>query len=295
MALDVGLELKRGSLGGRLRSRVGAIVVAIWLLALPAAAESFSACWVTTEMDRYGFEQQITRCRLAGGDIVDYASDSSVPGRLYPHPGADLTGSCWYYSSTDGNWLFRQLFSDGDAILGYASGGFGGGVAVLSDRVPRCTSEPTPITNPSADAWSYVTEYIHPPPTPELNPTPGNGITGLETYVGVTVPDDHTARLTGDTGTLLDVFIEVSAVVVDWGDGHTTTYPADSTALSGYPDGIATHLYETKDYAGYNITVSYSWAARWRVVGSPWEALVVPNTSTSVIYPVAEIISVITQ
>jgi hypothetical protein len=41
--------------------------------------------------------------------------------------------------------------------------------------------------------------------------------------------------------------------------------------------------------------VSYDWTARWRIVGEPWELLDVPNTTTSVAYPVNEIVSVITE
>ena len=264
------------------------------LLALPAAAESFSACWVATELDRYGLEQQITRCRISGGDIVDYASDSTVPDQLYPQPGTDLDGACWYYTSRSGYWVISDLYANGDALLGYTDG-TDGSFAIIVGRFPRCTSEPTPSSDPEGDAWEYVTQYIHAPPTPELNPAPGDGLTGLATYVRMPIPDDHTARLTDGAGTSLDVFIEVSAVIVDWGDGERSTYPANTTALSGYPDGIATHVYETKDDYGYDITVSYDWTARWRVAGGAWQPLDVPNTSTSVAYPVSEIVAVITD
>ena len=277
-------------MGVGLQSRVGTVVVALMLLALPAAAESFSACWVATELDRYGIEQQITRCRISGGEIVDYASDSSVPDRLYPWPGTDLNGACWYYSSRSGPWVISDLYANGDALLGYTEG-TDGSFAIIIGRFPRCTNEPEPASDPASDAWSYVTEYVHPPPTPELNPVPGDGVTGLKTYVRVSIPDDHTAQLTNDTGTSLDLFIEVSAVIIDWGDGETSTYPASPTTLSGYPDGIATHIYQTKD--DYDITVSYDWTARWRVSGGTWQPLDVPNTSTSVAYPVSEIVSII--
>jgi hypothetical protein len=282
-------------MGEGLRISAGAFVLVIPLLMATAHAEDFSACWVSQRLDALGRTEQITRCRIAGGDIVDYASDSSVPGRLYPLPGTDLAGPCWYYSSTDGNWVLWQLYSDGDAILGYSSGPIGGGVAVVTGRVPRCTSEPIPATDPAVEIWSYVTEYIHPPPVPELNPGAGDGVTGLETFVAVPVPGDHAARLASVSGALLDVFIEVSAVVVDWGDGSILTYPADQAALSGYPDGIAAHVYEIKNIEGYDITVSYDWTARWRVAGGAWLALAVPNTTTSVVYPVSEIVSVITR
>ena len=261
------------------------------LAALPAWAPDFSACWVVTVTDQFGRPTQITRCRIAGGDVVDYADDDSVPTRLYPRPGTDLTGPCWYYSSTDANWEFASLFANGDAILGYTAGP-GGGLAIVTGRVARCTSEPIPLPDPAVDVWEYIQDYIHPPPAPDLSPPEGDGITGLPTFIGVEVPADHTATLASG-GTVLEVEIEVSGVNVDWGDGATDTYPADPEALSGFPDGIANHVYETKS-SEIDIAVSYAWFARWRVSGGAWVLVPVPNTTTTVDYPVSEIISVIT-
>jgi hypothetical protein len=92
----------------------------------------------------------------------------------------------------------------------------------------------------------------------------------------------------------VDIEIEVSGVIVDWGDGRAQTFPASPAAMAGYPDGIATHIYETKG-AGYGLDVSYDWTARWRIIGEPWQLLDVPNTTTSLPYPVNEIVSVITN
>ena len=283
-------------MGGRLRIVAGlCLLTSVLLIPGQAFALEYSSCWVVREFDPVFAETtQITRCRISGSDIVDYASDNSVPDRLHPQLGTDLDGACWYYSSTSGSWVISDLYANGDALLGYTEG-TGGSFAVIVGRFPRCTSEPTPPADSALEVWSYVTQYVHPPPTPEFNPVPGDGVTGLDTFVGVPIPDDHSARLTDGAGTRLDVFIEVSTVIVDWGDGETNTYPANTTALFGYPDGIATHMYETKDDDGYDITVSYDWTARWRVAGGAWQALDVPNTSTSVAYPVSEIVSVITD
>lgn len=276
-----------------MRLATGISLLIILSLASPANAADFSACWVVSEFDYWsGQPQQITRCRIAGGGIVDYASDSSVPGRLFPLPGTDLAGLCWYYSSTDGNWLFAQLYSNGDAILGYTVSNLGG-FAVLTGRIPRCTSEPTTTSNPVAEIWSYVTQYIHPPPLPDLNPDQGDGVTGLATYIGLPIPDPHAARLAGPAGEALDVQIRVSSVTIDWGDGVSDTYPATASAMAGYPTGIASHIYETKSDA-IAISVSYNWTARWRVNGGAWSAIAVPATTTGIGYPVSEIISVIT-
>jgi hypothetical protein len=252
---------------------------------------------VATEVDPVlGRELTVTRCRISGGDVVDYASDSSVPSRLYPNAGTDLTGDCWFLTSAVTNWVYLALFVNGDAVLGYdPDPTTSGGIAVATDRIPRCTSEPSPTADPAVEAWAYVTSYVHPPPSPEVNPSPGDGVTGLETHVGVPVPDVHETQLASATGVTLDIYIEVSGVVVDWGDDRVDNFPADEAALSGYPQGAARHIYEVKDEAGYDLVISYDWTARWRLDGEEWQFLDVPNTTTSVLYPVAEIVSVISD
>ena len=239
----------------------------------------------------FGGETQITRCRIAGGDVVDYADDSSIPSRLYPNIGFDLLGECWYVTSAETNYEIVPLNPDGGAQLVLIVDGSPG----PSGYFRRCTSEPGVAADPSADAWAYVMSYVHPPPAPDVNPSPGDGVTGLETFVGVPIPDVHDTQLSSGTGAALDIHIEVSGVVIDWGDDRVDTFPADEAALAGYPDGGARHVYEVKDLSGYDLSISYAWTARWRVVGQDWESLEVPDTTTSIVYPVAEIVSVITD
>ncbi len=219
-----------------------------------------------------------------------------MPSRLYPNAGTDLNGDCWYLTSAVTNWVYLSLFVNGDAVLGYdPDPATPGGIALATGRIRRCTTEPNPVTDPFAEVWEYVTSYIHPPPRPELSPTTGDGVTGLPTYVGVPVPGPHDAQLTSVSGSTLDIHIEVDGVVVDWGDQWVDSFPADQAALAGYPDGAAQHVYEIKDEAGYSLTVSYDWTARWRADGGAWTALDVPNTQTTLTYPVSEIVSVITD
>ena len=267
-------------------------VVIICSLAIPAEAQEFIACWVAVEVvPGVGVERTVTRCRIAGGAVVDYADDASVPSRLYPNVGFDLLGDCWYVTSAETDYQIVPVSPDGGAELVLIVDGSPG----PSGYFRRCTSEPGIPVDPSAEAWDYVTSYVHPPPAPDVNPSPGDGVTGLETFVGVPIPDVHDTQLSSGTGTALDIHIEVSGVVVDWGDSSVDTFPADEAALAGYPDGGARHVYEVKDLAGYDLSISYAWTARWRVVGQEWEFLVVPDTTTSIVYPVAEIVSVITD
>jgi hypothetical protein len=239
----------------------------------------------------YRTERQVTRCRIAGGDTVDYASDTDVPSVLYPNLGTDIDGECWYLTSAATPYLIITQYADGGADIAYdPDPSIPGGIIVVGPTMRRCTSEPTPAVDPSTDAWNYVMSYVHDPPRPDLNPEPGQGVTGLATYVGVAVPDDHAANLTSGVSTV-EVEIAVDAVIVDWGDGQTATYPPDSDILAGYPDGSATHIYETKNADGVSLVVEYDWTARWRVSSSSWIALPVPNTETTVTYPIAEVVS----
>lgn len=276
-----------------MRSAAWLVAVAI-LTSVPAPAEAaeLAACWVTVERHPvYGTERQITRCRIAGGSTVDYASDSAVPSVLYAALGTDLNGPCWYLTSAETPYIFITRYADGNADIGYdPDPSVPGGVIVVGPNLARCTSEPTPASDPAADAWNYVMSYIHDPPSPDLNPVPGEGVTGLTTYLGVPVPDDHDASMSSGASTI-EVEIEVDAVVVSWGDGVTATFPADPVVLAGYPDGSATHVYETKDADGRNLVVEYDWTARWRLTGGSWTPLPVPNTETTVVYPVAEVVS----
>ena len=279
-------------MGGRLRIATGCVIALSVLFPSHALADEFTACWVSVETDPWsGQERTTTRCRIAGGDVVDYADDSSIPSRLYPNIGFDLLGECWYVTSAETNYEIVPLNPDGGAQLVLIVDGSPG----PSGYFRRCTSEPGVAADPSADAWAYVMSYVHPPPAPDVNPSPGDGVTGLETFVGVPIPDVHDTQLSSGTGAALDIHIEVSGVVIDWGDDRVDTFPADEAALAGYPDGGARHVYEVKDLSGYDLSISYAWTARWRVVGQDWESLEVPDTTTSIVYPVAEIVSVITD
>ncbi|MBW3665992.1 MAG: hypothetical protein KY394_00200, partial [Actinobacteria bacterium] len=148
--------------------------------------------------------------------------------------------------------------------------------------------------DPLAQVWDYVTSYVHAPPTPDFSPRVGEGVTGMDTYLGVDVPPSHTASLAGLLSTIA-LEIEVSAIHVDWGDGTSDTYPPHEEILAGYPEGTVIHLYETKDPDGVPITVSYDWTVRWRQGGGPWQPLDPPDTATTVSYPLYEVISVLTR
>ena len=279
-------------MAGRLRRTIVAAIVAVTLAAPSiAAAAEFTACWVATAVDIYGVRQTVTRCRIVGGDTVDYASDNDVPDILYPNMGTDVTGQCWYLTSAVTQYVIITRYADGSVEMGYDTDpGNPGSLIAIGPVVPRCTSEPAPEVDPSAQAWDYAMSYIHAPPVPRLSPGPGDGLTGMPTFVGLTVPPEHDATLASGSSTL-EVEITVDAVIISWGDGMADTYPPIEEILAGYPDGAASHVYETKTAETASLIVEFDWTARWQVDGGPWTALPVPNTSTSIDYPVAEVVS----
>jgi hypothetical protein len=230
-----------------------------------------------------------------GGETVDYAGDTDIPSVLYPSLGTDVTGECWYLTSAATAYVILNQYADGSADVGFDTDpSTPGGIVAIGPTLPRCSSEPLPASDPAADAWDYVMSYIHDPPDPDLSPAPGEGIAGLATFVGVEVPGEHTATLASGAASL-EVEIAVDAVVVQWGDGRTDTFPPISGILAGYPDGSVTHVYEVKDPEGVPLVVEYDWTARWRVSGLGWTSLPVPNTTTSVLYPVAEVVTRLTD
>ena len=125
---------------------------------IAASAEEFRACWVTDVLNEQTFVYEtITRCRISGGNVVDYSSDSSVPSTLYAQTGTDITGQCWYYTSAPTSYVILAQFADGSAEIGFDTDpGNPGGIIAIGPTLPRCTSEPIPASDPTADAWNYV-------------------------------------------------------------------------------------------------------------------------------------------
>lgn len=264
-------------------------VVALMVPTVPVFAREYIACWRELVFDPLAMRDvPVTRCRLAGGEIVEFASDNDVPDRLYPNMGSVGGVACWYYTSRANTlWVIVYVYPNGDADIAVRSAD---STPVAIGLYSRCDSEPDEI-DPTETVWEYVLSYIHPPPTPDLSPEPGFGVTGIDTYLGVEIPEPHAAVLSAG-GLALQLEIEVSRIIVHWGDGTITSHPADGPALVAGPDGPAVHMYEKK-IPEAQLVVAYSWAVRWRPVGSAWMILAVPDTLTAVEYPVSEIVSVI--
>lgn len=272
------------------------LITVLFALGLPVAAQEMTsevvACWVEDiEADLSGTVLQVTRCRLSGGEIIDYEDEWEVPVDLEPNLGIDGVGPCWFLTSRSTPFVIVQQFANGDALIGYVPDPNQPGNWIAVENYRRCTSEPEEESDQETRVWEYVHAYLHDPPVPELNPRVGDGVAGLATYLGTSVPPPHQAVLTGGT-TTLEVEIDVVAVIVDWGDLTEISFPPNQRMLSGYPDGAAWHIYQAKS-EDLAVSVSYRWGVRWRVIGGPWMTLLVPNSTTTVAYPIAEIVSVL--
>jgi hypothetical protein len=152
-----------------------------------------------------------------------------------------------------------------------------------------------------------VKDHFHDPPSPLLNPRIPWGLTGAETHLGLTPPLPFADSIVDPLGQVLQVQGQVAAVNIVWGDGATVTFlPEMYGLLTGYPDGAARHIYEVKTctppgstprchptLAAYGIEVRYRWSVQWRLDTGGWVTIDVPDTVTSVSYPVKEIIAVL--
>ncbi len=268
-----------------------------WLTPEPAQAQGsvvYIACWTALEMDPVlGHQVQVTRCRLAGGEIVEYRRETDIPLVLNPNLGVDNDGVCWFLTSMSTPYVIVDQAANGEASIAFDPPTGGNSSLVPLGYFRRCTSEPRVGVWEEGLIWEYLASYLHPPPTPEMSPPTGFGVTGVAAFAGVEVPGTHRAVI-GDPINQLELEVRVIAVVIDWGDYSVVTYPPSQGVLAGFPDGGAWHLYTAKN-GTTTLSVSYVWDVRWRSGGAPWQTLNVPPTTTTLVYPVSEIISVLSR
>lgn len=288
---------------------VGAVAGALLAEAVAdAVADEVTACWVEERLDPVlQTTQTVTVCRLAGS-VVDYGSEGEVPSVLHPDVGTAAGVQCWFWTSRTTQWVIIVRNPDGSAVLGWDPDTVPGGPVAVDTFAPVCTSEPTPGEPDELAAWRVIQSYVNARPDPVLDPPPPRGLAGLETRLGVGVPEPFATRLVSPgTGRPLDVEASVFAVRIDWGDGTVDTHPhAVLPLLTGWPDGAAGHVYEVKtcsepgdrchpELDAYPLVVGFEWFARWRVAGGDWQPIAVPVTETAVDYPVSEVVGTLTD
>jgi hypothetical protein len=272
------------------------------LISSPALAQTHEAtdCWQETVVEDL-VRVEVTVCLLEGGSIQVYTSGSEPPRMIDINLGYDAFGTeCWWRTAYETPWVKLDEYTDGVARIGYRPEGSAG--TVLDAFAPGCTSQPVETENTLASAWELANRHVHDVPDPRFSPVVG--ITGMETYLEVAVPVPITDSLVSPLGTTVTVEIKVAQVLVEWGDGESDNFTETTFArLTGYPDGIARHIYETKtcptpggprchpDLSEYEIQVDFDWFVQWRVDAGPWSTIDVPNTTTLINYDVDEIVT----
>ncbi|MFQ5966977.1 MAG: hypothetical protein ACE5MI_05130 [Acidimicrobiia bacterium] len=280
------------------------------IVSIPVTASSAELlrCWHESRTDSETFEPiSVTVC-VVEGSRAEFVLERGTAVDFSPNVGYEQSGiQCWFWTTATTEWVIISTAGD-TATLGFDPDPAAGPIAI-NVTLPVCTSRPEPVLSDSAAVWSLIEEYVHQEPDPTVDPPVGLGLTGLDTFVALTPPDPFDATLTSPgTGVTLEVHAEVSAVTVEWGDGSDADsftgalYPL----LTPSPDGAASHIYEIKTcsepgasrchatLSAYPLTVSYEWTARWRPGASEWRVLSVPDTFTTIDYPVDEVISVLT-
>jgi len=284
--------------------RLGVSSLLICLLSFvlaPALAAEVTDCWTERRPGARGEPISVTVCLLEGGDIVVYATSAEAPTMIDINLGYDGSGTeCWWNTAYETPWVKLGVDGDGVALVGYQPPG---AIETVVDAfVPSCTSQPLAAGSALASAWELANRHIHQRPGPSFNPDVG--ITGLDTFLAIQLPPPITDSLISPIGTTVTVEIKVVELVVDWGDGRAETFTESAFShLTGYPDGIARHGYETKTcptpggprchptLSEYQISVEFDWFVRWRVDAGAWSTIAVPNTTATVPYQVDEIVS----
>lgn len=264
------------------------IAMSLLSMALGASAVEGARCWTGRAVDAGSGEMEtVTECRMEGAEATEvFGSVGEVPWRLAPAVGIGADGAeCWYWTSVRGAdtpvpeplWPARELAA--------------------------CVGEPAAPSGPSAEeeAYALLSTYTHPVPAPVLDPVAGRGLAGLETFLTVPVPEPWTATLVSPlTGRTISVQTRVVDVVVEWGDGTVESLPVSGDVAEGV------HVFEARTCAepaprcglvspdGYPLAVRFRWEASFDADGAGWSPLSVPDTATTVSYPVAEIIGVLT-
>ena len=266
-----------------------------------SVSQGYTDCWRETVLSN-GWPTTATVCINSGGQIATFISgEGAAPTMIDINLGYDGSGTeCWWNTAYETPWVKLGVDGDGVALVGYQPPG---AIETVVDAfVPSCTSQPLAAGSALASAWELANRHIHQRPGPSFNPDVG--ITGLDTFLAIQLPPPITDSLISPIGTTVTVEIKVVELVVDWGDGRAETFTESAFShLTGYPDGIARHGYETKTcptpggprchptLSEYQIGVEFDWFVRWRVDAGAWSTIAVPNITATVPYQVDEIVS----
>ena len=214
------------------------------------------------------------------------------------------SAGCFYMGTRPSLWVFLELHEDGDVTYGWSPDGRPGGHRVVG-TARRCSWPRVEREEIEGYVWSEIGDYVHQTPQVSFDPPYSRGLVGVETFAALSTPVPWTYSSTSPyTGRSLRAEVRVRQVRIDWDDGPVSVFGESLHPwLTGYPDGAASHTYQTKtceedgprcrtQTGPYEIATSFVWSGWFAVAGSR-RTLRIPNTSSTQDYPVKELVSLV--
>ncbi len=238
-------------------------------------------------------------CHFAGTTttVISHHGTGDLPPLRYLRVPGD---ACWYWSRWPPGIDSWNSANDTDIVM----------TIWLLDECRTPQAEPTrwSASRVVARAWEIFRSFPLRPPQLGLQP-PDAGITGLPSYASAPTPAPLSHREVLPDGTELEVWAEVGAAHVSWGD-ETPVTTHEPGQLRPWPDGTVSHTFALKtcppDYrsvhpSGHNchpvleaypVAATFVWSARYRHQGGWIELGTLWRTST-VAYDVDEAVGVL--
>lgn len=303
---EVRERARHGGSRGRSGTSWGWLVIALVAassVAAPASAEptahSQTVCTVSFDQDEESEELfPVTEC---------VNTDRRHGGTVYTSGVLDVqiaAGGCFYLGSRSTRWVHLGYTDGGDLRYGWSPNGRPGGHVVIGTASP-CSWRRVEREEIEGYVWSRIGAYIHQSPQVEFDPPVPRGVVGIETFAALEVAAPWSYSSTSPyTGRTLRAGVKVREVRIDWNDGPAQRFRgSDLSRFTGYPDGVASHIYQTKscdataprcrdELGAYRVRASFLWSG-WYRVGSSSKSLTIPRTSSTWSYPVAEVIPLV--
>ncbi len=260
---------------------------------------SEGVCTVSVEIDPETEESYpVTSCIHTDNQGSDYSpSINSLDLHI-------ASGGCFYMGTQPTRWVYLELEDDGRLTYGWSPDGRPGGHTVIGTAA-SCSWRGVEREEIEGYVWSEIGTYAHQSPQVSFDPPVPRGLVGIETFAALSVPAPWRYSSTSPyTGRSLSAQVGVRQVKIDWDDGPRQVYSGgDLLRLTGYPDGVASHTYQTKscnvtgrrcrqEIGAYRIDTAFVWSGWYRLAGRR-KTLRIPNTSSSTDYPVTELIPLV--
>ena len=180
--------------------------------------------------------------------------------------GEDLWGRCWFDADTWSGWVASGHWADESANLLRIVGQPGGDMLMNIGAVRRCTTDPV-MSLEGRSVQLALRAYHYELPEADLPAAGGGRGTAHVIWKCSSRKSIGSSSATPERRESLFVEVDVSAVVVDWGDdGGVAVYSEDRHAdLTGYPHGDARHTYARSGSYDFDIRISVAGAMARRL------------------------------